>query len=344
MNYPERITDISTLDELLSDPTEQAISALGKVQGDIILLGVGGKMGPTLARMIKKGSDLAGVSRSIFGVSRFSNPKHAQQLQGLGIETIAGDLLDEEFIQQLPDIPNVIHMTGMKFGASGNAPLTWAMNTYVPSLVCRKFADSRIVAFSTGNVYPLVPVASGGSLESDPPNPNGEYAMSALGRERTFQYFCNTLEIPTALIRLNYANELRYGVLVDLAQQVASELPIDVSMGYVNVIWQADANAMTISALPDAKVPAEIINVSGPEILSVRSICERFGELLQKPVTFTGTEATDALLNNGSKGHQRYGMPRVSAEQLITWIADWIKNGNPLLGKPTHFESRSGKF
>ena len=341
---PESIRGVEQLEELLSEPTDGAVEALKKVEGDIILLGAGGKMGPSLARMVRRAADAAGTERRVIAVSRYSDASLPQQLNDVGIETIAGDLLDEDFIDSLPDVPNVIFMTGAKFGTSGDASLTWAMNVWLPSVVCRKYRNSRITAFSTGNVYPLVPIDSGGSVETDKLEPVGEYANTAVGRERMFSYFCNRHGNPTSLVRLNYAVELRYGVLVDLAKQVLAGTPIDLSMGYANVIWQADANAMTIQSLADASTPAFVVNVSGPEVFSTKDVCERFAELFGTSVEFTGEAAATALLNNGSAGHQRYGKPRVSLDQLQIWIADWLKRDQPTLGKPTHFEVRDGKF
>lgn len=341
---PETISGEPHLDDLLSEPTEAAVRAIGEVQGDILLLGVGGKMGPTLARMAKRAAEAVGDDRRVIGVSRFSNPEAERELQTHGVETIRGDLLDESFLDSLPDAPNIIHMAAMKFGATGNASLTWAMNVHLPARVCRRFRDSRIVAFSTGNVYGLTPAGTPGSRETDPLDPVGEYAMTALGRERMFEHFSHVYDIPVSLVRLNYAVEMRYGVLVDLARQVHDEMEIDLSMGYANVIWQGDANAMTLCTLPDAASPPFVINVAGPERLSVRKVCEQLAELMGKPVHFTGTESPSALLSNGEKGRERYGPPRVDAAQMIHWIADWTTRGGPTLGKPTRFEVRDGRF
>jgi len=338
------ISNVEQLDELLSTPTEKVVETMQQCPGDIVLLGIGGKMGPTLGRMVVRATKQAGIDRRVIGVSRFSNESLRDQLNDWGIETIAGDLLNPDFVNSLPDAPNVIAMAAMKFGTTGNEHLTWAMNTFLPSLICQKYCDSRIAAFSTGNVYSLVSAAGRGSKETDTLAPVGEYAMSALGRERTYQYFCSTRQTPTCLIRLNYATELRYGVLIDLALQVFNEQPIDVSMGHVNVIWQGDANAMSICALADAGVPAFAINVSGPEILKIRSVCETFADAFGKQLHVVGAESPDALLNDGSIGHARYGLPRVSFDQMVPLIVDWIQNERPLLGKPTHFESRTGVF
>jgi nucleoside-diphosphate-sugar epimerase len=338
------IQTVEQLEELLSEPTPGAIETLGRMKGDLILLGVNGKMGPTLARMAKRASEAAGIGRRIIGVARFSSGKGESYLQSGGIETIACDLLDPAQLGKLPNVENVIFMAGMKFGSTGKEPLTWAMNGYLPGMVCRHFSGSKIVAFSTGNVYGLTAVARGGSVESDPLTPVGDYAMSCVGRERIFEHFSRSLAIPLALIRLNYAVEMRYGVLVDLAKKVFARDPIDLTMGYINVIWQADANAMTLQAFDHLSSPPFVVNVTGPELLSVRSVAERFGCLFGKPVTFQGTPAPDALLSNGKLGRQLFGYPRVDVNQLIEWIAEWIKTGKPTHGKPTHFENRKGKF
>ena len=344
--WPDEIRSVEELEDLLSRPTAAAGRALARLQGDILILGAGGKMGPTLARMARRAADAAGAPRRIIGVSRFAGRQAlCTQLLTHGVETVAGDLLDPEFVASLPDVPNVIFMAGMKFGATGNEPLTWAENAYLPSLVCRKFLRSRIAAFSTGNVYGnVVAAATGGSVETDAPNPCGEYAMSCLGRERIFEYFSRKDAIPTAIIRLNYAIEMRYGVLVDLAQKVHAGLPIDLAMGYANVIWQGDAAALTLCALADAAVPPLVLNVTGPERLSVRDLAERFGRLMGRPVRFTGAEAADALLSNPAEAVRRYGPPAVGIDLMMQWIARWIAAGGPTLGKPTHFEVRDGKF
>ncbi len=313
-------------------------------KGDVVVLGVGGKMGPTLARMVKRASVLAGVSRRVIGVSRFSSRGLRDQLEDWGIQTIACDLLDENTIDQLPDAPNVVSMLGFKFGAADNPSLTWAMNCYVPAVISRRYRDSRIAAFSSGNVYGNVGVGSGGSLESDQPNPVGEYATTVLGRERIYDHFCRTQQTPMTLLRLNYATELRYGVLVDLAQQVQDGSIIDITMGYVNVIWQRDANAMSINSLAHVDVPPRILNIAGQEMLRVRDVCEAFGRLMNKSVNFSGNEAPDALLNNARHNYDLLGAPTKSADEMIRWTAEWVMHGRPLLGKPTHFANRTGNF
>lgn len=335
---------VDELEQWLSRPSERAVEAMGRMRGDLVILGVGGKMGPTLARMARRASDAAGVQRRIWGVSRFTSSATRERLESHGIETIACDLLDEQAVARLPDAHNVLFMTGMKFGAAANPGLAWAMNCYAPAVVCRRYADSRIVAFSTGNVYGLTPVASGGSIESDSPRPDGEYAMMALGRERMFQHFSIAQGTPVALLRLNYATELRYGVLVDLARQVFQGEPVDVSMGHVNVIWLADANAMTLAAFDHVATPARIINLAGAEILGLRAVAKRFGELFGRPVQCVGAESPDALLNNGHGGYPLLGEPSVAAESMMRWTAEWIARGGESLGKPTHFQVRDGKF
>lgn len=340
----DEIRNIEELEERLSRPTDAAIEALEKIPGDLVLLGVGGKMGASLAGMAKRACAARGDTRRIIGVSRFGDPRVREQFAEWGVETIAGDLADRRFVQSLPEAASVVFMTGMKFGSTGQEPLTWAMNAYVPALVCEKYAGSRIAAFSTGNVYGLVPHDSGGSVESDPLHPVGEYAMSCLGRERMFEYFCDRDRTPVSILRLNYSTELRYGVIIDLAQKVHSGEPIDLSMGYVNVIWQGDACALTLCALADCAVPARIVNIAGPEMLRVKDVCEQIGALLGKSPVFTGREADDALLNNGSAAHSRYAAPSIKIDQILEWSAAWVANGGETLDKPTHFESREGKF
>lgn len=347
MSAGEFMTDFiqteEQLDDLLSEPTPEVIETLSRLQGDILILGVAGKMGPTLAWMARRASDAAGVRRRIIGVARFSSGTHAA-LEDQGIETIRCDLLQEDEVDKLPAAANVIFMAGMKFGSTGNEASTWAMNSYLPGVVCRKFRYSRIVAFSTGNVYGLTPVKGAGSREEDPLEPVGEYAMSCLGRERVFEYFSRSFGIPLVLIRLNYACELRYGVLVDLARGVWNRESIDLSMGHFNTIWQGDANAMALRAFDHLAVPARVINVTGSETLSVRWVCEQFGQLMNRSVRFTGTEADTALLSDARRGLELLGSRRVLTDQLIAWVADWVMHGGRSLDKPTHFESREGRF
>ena len=245
---------------------------------------------------------------------------------------------------RLPDVPNVVFMAGRKFGSTGDESMTWAMNAHVPSLVGRRYRTSRIVAFSTGNVYGLTPSGRGGSREEDAPNPVGEYAMSCLARERLFEHLSRAHRTPVAIVRLNYAAEMRYGVLVDLARRVLDRTPIDLAMGYFNVIWQGDANAMALASLAHTVAPPFVVNVAGAEQLSVRETCTELGRLMDVEVSFTGGEASDALLSNGSRGRELLGAPRVDARRLLGWTADWVRRGGESLDKPTHFESRAGRF
>jgi nucleoside-diphosphate-sugar epimerase len=351
---PAAIRDEAHLDDLLSEPTPGVVETCGRLKGDIVVLGVGGKMGPSLARMLRRASEAAGVPRRIVGVSRFGGSgasrsgggtsKLREQLENRGIETVACDLLDQDALGALPDADNVVYMAGMKFGSTGQQALTWAMNSYLPGMVCRRYRRSRIVAFSTGNVYAMTPVADGGADEQGEVAPVGEYGMSTLGRERIFEHFSRTLDIPVAVIRLNYAVEMRYGVLADLARKVWADEPIDVTMGAFNAIWQADANAQAIQAFDHAASPPRVLNVTGPETLGVRSVCREFGRLMDREPRFVGAEADTALLNNARLGHWLFGYPRVPILQVIGWTADWVMAGGASLGKPTKFEARDGKF
>jgi nucleoside-diphosphate-sugar epimerase len=338
------IRNLDELEDLLSEPTEGLIESFRGLHGDIVVLGVGGKIGPSLARMAKRASDMAGVPRRILGVSRFSSRSLESQLQAWGVETIRCDLLDRAAWSRIPSAPNVVFMAGMKFGSSGNESLTWAMNSFLPGLVSEKYAGSRIVAFSTGNVYGLSAVSQGGSREEDFLNPIGEYAMSCLGRERIFEHFSRTNQTKMATVRLNYAVELRYGVLLDIASRVYAGQQVSLSTGYLNVIWQADASAMSLQSLSAVTSPPNVLNIAGPELLSVRRIAEAFAERFRKTAKFEGTESADALLSNAHKAFALFGRPRVSAERLIDWIAEWVSRGGPTLGKPTHFEERDGRF
>jgi nucleoside-diphosphate-sugar epimerase len=338
------ISSTEQLDDLLSTPTSGVVETLGRLEGDVLVLGVGGKMGPSLARMAARASEMAGVKRRVIGVARFSQADLPKWLEKHGVQPIACDLLDPKQLAKLPDAANVIVMTALKFGSTGRPGDTWAVNCWMPAMICQSYAGSRIAAFSTGNVYPLTPVSHGGSRETDPLVPIGEYAASCVGRERLYDYFSRAAGTRLSIVRLNYACELRYGVLVDLARQVQAGEPIDLTMGAVNVIWQGDASAMTLQSLGHAASPPFAVNVAGPETLSVRRVCEHFGELLGKPPVFIGCEGPDALLSNGQLGHELFGYPRVSIRQLCGWIAEWLKRGGELFGKPTKFQVRDGKF
>jgi nucleoside-diphosphate-sugar epimerase len=331
------------LDDLLSEPTPAVVETMRRLDGDLILLGVAGKMGPSLARMARRASEAAGVRRRVIGVARFSSGGEAE-LEAHGVETIRCDLLNEEQVARLPDAANVIFLAGRKFGCTGDEAATWAMNSYLPGVVCRRYRAGRVVAFSTGNVYALTSVHGSGSREEDEPAPVGEYAMSCLGRERVFEHFSRSLGTSVAMVRLNYACDLRYGVLVDLARKVWEGEKIDLRMGYFNTIWQGDANAMALRAFDHAAAPPWIVNVTGPERLSVRAVVERLGQLLGRPAHFTGSEAETALLSDARRGLELLGPARVDAERLTEWVASWVARGGRSLGKPTHFESRDGRF
>ena len=344
MALTETIQNLEQLEDRLSEPTPEVVETLRRQEGDIIVLGVAGKMGPSLARMARRASDLAGSRRRIIGVARFTAAGLEAELGRHGVETIRCDLLDEEAVRRLPEAPNVLYLAGMKFGATGQEALTWAMNTHLPAIVCRKFPRSQIVAFSTGNVYGLVPTAGGGSVETDGLAPVGEYALSCLGRERIFEYFSRTLGTPLVLIRLNYACDLRYGVLVDLATKVLTGVPVDLGMGWFNTIWQGDANAMTLRCFDHAASPPLVLNLTGPERLNVRETCVKLGKLLGQTPVFVGAEAPTALLSDARRAFRLCGRTRVDADQLMTWVAAWLRQGGQMLNKPTHFEARDGRF
>lgn len=343
-DYPEKILNEEQLEELLSRPSAETIALFKKLEGDIIFLGIAGKIGPSLANMAKRACEKAGINRRIIGVSRFRSEEEKKHIESLGIETIQGDLLDKDFLESLPKVKNVFFLAGMKFGSEDNLSLTWAMNTYLPALVAGHYKDSRIVAYSTGCVYPLVTAGSGGSLETDLPQPVGEYAQSCLGRERMFEYGSKKSGTPVALIRLNYAVEPRYGVLVDIGTKVKNNLPVDLTMGYFNAIWQGDANEVVLRSLEHSSTPAFVLNVAGNEVLSVKAVATEFGKLFGVEPKFIGEEAETALLSDSQLGCSLFGKPRVPITQVIEWTARWMEENHRLLGKPTHFEVRDGKY
>ena len=339
--FPTHFETEQALEDYLATPTQALIDDLAKVDGDLIILGVGGKMGPTLARLARNAMP---AGRRVIAVARFSEPAVRTMLESHGVETIACDLLDAGALAALPKCPNVVFMAGRKFGADANNPLTWAMNTHVPALVAEAFKASRIVAFSTACVYPFVPVIGQGAAENLAPNPPGEYANSCVGRERMFEYYSQLHGTPGRLFRLSYAIDLRYGVLADVALKVWRGDAVDVTMGHVNVIWQGDANAQALRCLAAATVPTSPLNVSGPETTSIRWLAEEFGRRFGKPVQITGTEAPTAWLMNTGEAERLFGYPQVPLAQQIGWVADWIAREQRLYGKPTKFESRDGKY
>jgi nucleoside-diphosphate-sugar epimerase len=337
---PKTIADIAALDELLCRPSQALIDDLNRIDGDIMVLGVAGKMGPTLAGLAKA----ALPRRRVIGVARFSDISVKAWLEARGIETIHCDLLDEAQLNALPEIANIVFMAGRKFGAEGDLSLTWAMNAHVPALIAQAFKNSRIVAFSTGCVYPFVPVDGKGSDETIPPNPPGEYAQSCVGRERMFEYFSQQYSTPGRLFRLNYAIEMRYGVLHDIATKVLAGQPIDVSLGHVNFIWQGDASSQALRCLAHCDTPTTPINVSGHEILAVRDLARKFGALFGREPVIVGKEEPTAWLTDTSQAVKLFGLPIVDTAQLIAWTADWVARSMPSLGKPTKYEVRDGRY
>jgi nucleoside-diphosphate-sugar epimerase len=339
------IRTVDDLEEALSRPTPGVLDTLRARDGDLIVLGAGGKLGPTLARMARRALDEIGASdRRVIAISRFSSARAAAELQRHGIETIACDLLDREAVRALPEAPNVIFMAGQKFG-TGDAPdLTWVMNTLVPAHVAERYARSRIVVFSTGCVYPFVPVDGPGAGDDDPLGPPGDYANSCVGRERVFTYFARRHGTPLLMFRLSYALDLRYGVLRDVAQKVWDGEPVDVTMGYANVIWQGDANARAIQCLDHAACPPRHLNVTGLERVSIRALAQTFGKALDRTPVITGTEGPTAWLFDASRSYELFGPPTVSLEEMIEATAQWVRAGGESLGKPTHFEVRDGQF
>ncbi len=334
----------SEIDDIMSKPTPEVIETIAGLEGDIMILGVGGKMGPTLAALAKRSIDEANLHKRVIGVDLFQNSGVCEQLEQSGIETLSWDLLESDAVQKLPDVANIIFMVGMKFGTTGNNPLTWAINVYIPALVAQRFRSSRIVAVSTGNVYPFTPITSGGATEECPLQPLGDYAQSCLGRERMFQYFSQRFGTLGVLIRLAYAIDLRYGILLDVAQTVISRTPINLAMGHVNMIWQGDANAQIIRSLALCESPPKIINITSPEAISVRWLANRFGGLLGVKPIFESVESDTALLLNAAMAQRLFGSPRVTLEQMIQWIAHWVTIGGATLNKPTHFDVRNGEF
>jgi nucleoside-diphosphate-sugar epimerase len=337
---PDTIKDIDALDELLCRPSQALIDDLAELDGDIMILGVAGKMGPTLAGLAKAASK----RRRVIGVARFSDPSARAWLEARGIETISCDLLDQRAIKTLPRSKNIVFMAGRKFGAEGDLSLTWAMNAHVPALVAQAFPGSRIVAFSTGCVYPFVPVTGSGADETVPPDPPGEYAQSCVGRERMFEYFSRKFATPGRLFRLNYAIDMRYGVLHDIATKILQVEPIDVSLGHVNCIWQGDAASQALRCLAYCDTPTSPINVSGHERLAVRDLAASLGKRLNRKPIIVGAEQPTAWLTDTAQAAKLLGLPMVDTKRLIAWTADWVSRSMPSLGKPTKYEVRDGRY
>jgi nucleoside-diphosphate-sugar epimerase len=332
------------LEDMLSEPTSGLIKDISKINDDIMILGCGGKMGPTLTKMAKRAMDSANIKKKVIAVDKFITPELKQDLENHGIEIISCDLMNHKELSKLPDIKNIIYMAGRKFGSTGNEYLTWAINTFLPGLVSQRFPNSRIVAFSTGNVYPLTPAGEGGSKETDPLGPVGEYAESCLGRERIFEHFSIENKTPVLIFRLFYAIGVRYGVLTDVAQNVYAGNPVDLSVNNVTVIWQQEANAIALQSLKLCESPPAKLNVSSQQIYKVEDIANKFGKIFNKTPSFVNKGADTALLCNASKCKDIFGELEVSLDQMIKWTADWIKREGATLGKPTHFDARDGKF
>ncbi|WP_226781544.1 NAD-dependent epimerase/dehydratase family protein [Oceaniglobus trochenteri] len=339
-DLPDTIADDEMLDDLMSRPSDALRESLARLEGDITILGVAGKMGPTLARMAKR----AAPDKRVIGVARFSDPAVRDKLEGWGIETVQCDLLDRAAVEALDKTANVVFMAGRKFGSEGNQSLTWAMNTGVPALVAEAFAQSRIAVFSTACVYPFVDIARQGAREDLRLDPPGEYANSCVGRERMFEHGALTRGTKVSLIRLSYAIDMRYGVLHDVASAVAEGRPVALESGHCNVIWQGDANDVALQTLARADTPPFVLNLSGPELVSVRRLAEKFGEFFGREPVFSGTENPTAWIVDTSLQQRLYGYPTVPLPRLIEWTAQWMQGGGGSLGKPTHFEVRDGRY
>ena len=332
------------LNELLTTPSEKLVSDIKRIRGDIMILGAGGKMGPTLAILAKNAIKAAGIEKRVVAVSRFSDTLALELLHSRGVETISADLLDREALDALPEVENVIYMAGRKFGTDGAEYLTWAMNSTLPAFVAEKFKGSNIVVFSSGNIYPLVSVASGGCSEDDKVSPIGEYPMSILARERAFEYASHKYGTRVFIYRLNFAVDLRYGVLYDCAKKILDGVPISLATPAFNFIWQGTANEIAIRALLHTASPMRIMNVTGPETVSIKRACEKLGKIIGKEPIFEGVEGATAYLSDASRAMELFGYPSVSAETLIRWQAEYILDGGRTLDKPTHFEERGGSY
>lgn len=338
------ISTVEQLEKFMTEPSQALIEDIKKIEGDIMILGIGGKMGPTLAIKAKRAIEAAGLNKKIIGVSRFSSGDLQQHLEANGVETIAADLLNEEQLTALPEVENVIYMAGYKFGTVGNEDYTWAMNTYLPGRVAERFKNAKIVVFSSGNIYPFAPLLQANCSEDITPEPIGEYAQTTLGRERIFTHFAKKHGTPMVMYRLNYANELRYGVLLEIAKAIYEQQPLDVTMGTVNVIWQGDANEYAIRSLLHCECPPKLLNITGPENLSIRWLAKEFGKRFDKQPIFVGEEQQTALINTAAHAHKLFGYPLVTLEEMLDLVAHWVQHDGATLNKPTHFQERKGAF
>ena len=338
---------MKTLEQLeyqMSSPTDALIKKMGEMEGDILILGVGGKVGPSVAVMAQRAVEAAGVDKKIFGAARFTDPALRKHLDDSGVVTLSADLTNDADLDALPSAANIIFMAGNKFGTAGNEHFTWMMNSYLPGRVAQRFRTSRIVAFSTLLVYPMADVTQAGSRESDPVGPHGEYAASCVGRERVFEHFALKNMTPLVIFRLGYSIETRYGVLQEIAQTVYDRKPVNLEMSHASVIWQGDVADYALRSLPLASTPPRRLNITGPGIVSVRWLAERFGERFNVEPVFQGTEATTAYVMDGSDAHHTLGYPRIDLLQMIEWVGDWVEGSGPTIGKPTRFQERTGVF
>jgi nucleoside-diphosphate-sugar epimerase len=338
------ITTEAELVAALTYPSSTLVDFINTLSSPLVILGAGGKMGPTLAVLARRAAEAANHKLEVLAVSQFTNQAARDWLENQGVKTIAANLLEAEAVARLPDAENILYLVGLKFGTDQNASATWAMNTVVPARITGRYPRARIVALSTGNVYPLSPVAKGGSVETDPLTPLGEYPNAAVGRERVFEFFSLRNRTPVAQLRLYYAVELRYGVLMDIATRIKAGELVDLANGYFNCIWQGDANEMIIRSLPLAASPPTAWNLCRPEIYQVRDIAGKLGKMLRLPVKFSGVEAPSALLGNASSLCNKLGKPATSMDEILRQTAHWVKQGGRTLGKPTHFEVRDGKY
>jgi len=338
------MTDLLQRYHQLLQPSAALVADMVKLTGDILILGAGGKMGPALATLAKQAVDASGKPRKVIAVSRFTDEAARDSLNVIGVETISADLQNEQDLNNLPLAENVLYLAGTKFGTKGREWATWAMNAYLPGRVAEKYRHSRIVVFSSGNIYPFTPVADGGADEAIAAQPVGEYAQSVLGRERIFQHFSYQYNTPILIYRLNYANDVSYGVLLEIAKAVNVGQPVNLAMGNVNVIWQGDANDMALRSLLHCSTPPKLLNITGPETVSVKWAATQFAKLLHKPVSFTGEPHSTALLNNAAASFGLFGYPQVTLTQMMQLIADWLLQGGATINKETHFQEREGQY